>query len=316
MTFNGSLRFRSFTILAVWGCLAAVPPTVCSQHLPRWRFEEGQQYRIVTTQHVAMEARAEAKSFRMTHRIAIQLAWKVAGVDEKGIADIDESIERLEVRWQAPGMDELVYDSGADEPPAPAAKPLADVLQPLLAVRARHRLTARGETVETRLLGGETAESPPRSKGTQQFSQFLTAAGLRELSGAAFLALPAEPVRLQGSWSVARPAQIPAGKFDRQITYRLAGEEVRDGVGLTRIDLSWTLKPAVEKPTPLLGDAPTGPGLRITKQDNEGVILFAAKAGYPVEIRLRQDLQFDAGLGEGATPPRVVSETKVRFTRL
>lgn len=98
----------------------------------RYQFTEGQtlRYRVTQTANVSADA-AEGGSFAMQTEQVTELAWRVASVDEQGIAKIEQTVPKLKFKTTSP-QGKVGFDSESEDPPMGVAAMLAPSVRTLL----------------------------------------------------------------------------------------------------------------------------------------------------------------------------------------
>jgi hypothetical protein len=211
----------------------------------------------------------------------------------------------------------MTHDTAGDEAPAGPARQLAAAITPLLSATATFKLHPDGQVSDVRLEENVGEPNDAKSPAAEAFSRFLTREGALELSGAAHLALPPQPVSQGARWNRQSDVQTAAGLFQRTNTYELIGEEDRDGRRLAKIEFTATLAPRDEDPKPLLpGEPERPPAARIDQQSGKGAIFFDVAQGYPVEATVEQQLTFVSPSGTQKVRQQAASELKIRISKI
>ncbi len=305
-------------LLTLCGLLA--PHIVFGQQAIRWELQPGDRYRWVTSQDVDLAAEVNGQSVAMSHRTVVQLTWRVVPDDAAhGGRLVRQSVERVQVRLQSPGADELKYDTTDPAPPTTeAARQLAAAVAPLMSAKAEFRVFPDARVADVRLTDRPERPNDPESPAAATFARFLTREGALELSGVAHFALPPQPVSKGDRWERTREVRTAAGPFQRKTVFELTGEEQHDGRRLARISFTWKLEPRADPEPALPGERepPPPPTTRIERQENRGVIWFDVPRGRPVEAAVEQRLTFVSSTGDKQVRQQTASEMKVRITKL
>jgi hypothetical protein len=149
----------------------------------------------------------------------------------------------------------------------------------------------------------------------EPFRQFLTGEGGLELTGLRHLVLPERPVAESGRWSHASQVRLATGTFQCETTCQLTGQHTRDDRKLSKVTISWKLSPQAETAPPLPGEPERKQPMRIEKQKNEGMLLFDAAAGHPVEATFQQRMTVISQAGTSEVRQQITSNTKTTVAR-
>jgi hypothetical protein len=295
---------------------AIFPRPAAAQRTLQWNLQAGDRFRIITAQDVTMQAKVAERSVRVGHRTVVQISWQVTEVSAEQGARIRQSVERLKIQLDAPGGEDLVFDSASGEAPAGPARQIAAAAGPLLKSRAAWRMDARGRITELRLL--EDAGAPAEAAGplAEAFARFLTREGALELSGLSHIALPEKPVGVGDRWQRSSEMRTTAGAFRRETTYELARQAAGDSQLPAKVTFRWTLQPVDQAEPELPGQPEREPATRIEKQDNHGTFLFDTVEGHLVEATVQQRTTLTSQSGDDAVSQQVASELKMHVTRL
>lgn len=243
---------------------------------------------------------------RSSADMGMTLTWIVEDVSAEGVAQIDQTINRLTMRMQMPGDVALRYDSAAPLPPEGVARQLAQNVGPLVGVRSTQQMTDRGELIGIQLTK-QGAEALEASSAGASLKGVFSQEGLKSLFSQAVVTLPSHPVKPGDTWHGASEINSPAGTLVMQTEYTYRGTETHDGRLLERIDLAITLE---------FGDGPNAMRLDVTVDDQRsaGTMYFDAALGRFVHSKIVQKMTIETRLGEQVHRQQLDSRLKMTIS--
>lgn len=261
-----------------------------AQKLLRWKLQPGETIEVRLAQVMNTEAAIQDAVLKSTVEMLMSMKWEVIGIDAQGTAEMTQSIERMKMNMVTPGMDKLTYDSESKEAPAGPARSIAAGIEPLLGVKFIQKMNNRGEIVDVRL-SPEAAEALDRVPSGAQLKEMFSEDGLKSLVSQAAAVLPEAPVRPGDTWQGLSETKSSAGDLKMDMKYTYYGTEPRRGRPLEKIGVQLRLS-FPEETNPL------GLRVRVTDQDNSGLLFFDANSGQFVETQLHQTMTLQTALGD------------------
>ncbi len=150
---------KKYLVLALAAALLlAASSSAQAQTRLRWKFKPGETLHYVTTMGMIEKAQIAGKTpttITMTMDASYDDAWKIQSVDKEGVATIDRTIERIQMKIQGPLKKQgpqgvlLEFDSAADKGPKTGmAAIFAQVAAAMVKKVAVLRINPRGEVLE------------------------------------------------------------------------------------------------------------------------------------------------------------------------
>ena len=94
---------RRIVLGAVVGCLVVTSSTSLADEPLRWKFTAGEKLDYQMTQDMNMSINAGPSGELVTTAgQTMSITWNVKGVDEKGVALIEQTIDRIQIKMTAP----------------------------------------------------------------------------------------------------------------------------------------------------------------------------------------------------------------------
>ena len=269
--------------------LGLVPSDAAAQKLLRWRLQPGETIQVRLAQKMDTAATIQGSELRSTVDMLMAMEWHVLGVDPDGTAEMTQSIERMKMTMQSPGLDTVVFDSAAAPETQGPARTIAAGIQPLLGVKFIQRMNDRGEIVDLRL-SPEASAALERVPAGAEVKEMFSQEGLKSLISQAAAVLPDRPVRPGDTWQGQSVTSSPAGDLQMDMKYTYYGTQQRQGKALEKIGVNLQLS-FPETANPL------GLTVRVKEQDNSGILYFDAAQGKFAETQLRQKMALETTLG-------------------
>lgn len=175
---------RSLLASVAAGCLLFCSPVFgqaeAETFLLRYKLTAGQTLRYQVTHLAATKTKVAETTEETNVRTVSVKAWNVSAVNDEGEMSFDHKIESVEMTQQAGDGAEIRWNSTTDEIPPLPFKAVAERLGKVLGTV---RINGQGQVLE-------------RSEGKSGSA----ALGMGDIT----LALPAEPIKIGGKWSVPR----------------------------------------------------------------------------------------------------------------
>ncbi len=157
--------FRVSTYVRLLLCvlvLTAITRPGQAEQLLRWKLRPGEAINVKMAQNMDMKANVMGKSLASSADMSMVMRWVVEDVDQDGVTEMRQSIQRLRMSMQTPGGKPVVYDSASQAEPVGMAKNLAQNMQPLIGVEFIQTMSPRGEIIDVRLSDKANAQLAQR----------------------------------------------------------------------------------------------------------------------------------------------------------
>jgi hypothetical protein len=247
----------------------------------RWKFEAGAQhfYKFTEKMQLSMDVPGLGKT-EMTFDQTVDVTWQIKDVNADGVAQISQSIDRVQMKIDAPGQT-AQYDTASDEPPQGMATMLAPSLKALTAGPTEMTMTPRGTVTDIKIDPEvvKAMRSVPGAAANNDTSE----EGLKNIAMQVSIELP-ETLNVGDQWrsDLEMSSAMAGGKVGAERTYTYAGAKEVDGKTLEVITPSIVLK---------FGDGQDdAQPLKVDNQKTTGEILFNRAAGLLQSSELEQDM--------------------------
>ena len=289
MTHCGTSTQKRFALF-LFVVLALTSSPATAQKLLRWRLKPGERIHVRLSQKMDTEATIQGTVLKSSVDMWMAMKWDVLRVDDRGIIEMTQSIERMKMSVASPGVELVTYDSASPQEPTGPAKSIAAGIQPLMGVKFIQSMNNRGEIVDVRLSQDAAAALDAAPSGAQ-LKEMFSQDGLKSLVNQAAAVLPEKAVRPGDTWQGQSETKSPAGDLKMDINYTYHGTVQRRGRTLEKIGVD--LKVSFPE-----GANPLGLRVRVKEQQNTGFLYFDAKAGRFVETQLVQKMTLETALGD------------------
>jgi len=126
-------------------CMTASAASVCAEDAPRLKFREGETLRYLTTIDNQTHAVGMGRDVKMDVKYEMAFTWRVAGVDADGVAEIDQTTDRMRFVLTSPEMN-FTFDSADKEHDVPADfEPALGPLLGTVGIALRQKVSPQGE---------------------------------------------------------------------------------------------------------------------------------------------------------------------------
>jgi len=301
---------RAALVLIV-GLFLMAPAAASAQKVLRWKLAKGEKYKVAVAQDLSMNMTMFGKPIKMTTDMDIEIRWTVNDVNDKGVASINQKIERVVMAMDAPNVGKIKYDSASEDEPEGMAKQIAKGIRPLVGIEFVQQMNALGEVLSVKLTD-KAAAALKESGAGDPLKQMLEEGGLNQMAGHAGTVVPEKAVAVGDTWTKSTELTLPQGKFKAEAVYTYEGTEQREGKTLDKIGVAMKMKIG-EDGTLKIKAGPGGGETTLTVKDQKhtGAMYFDSAAGRFVETNIKQEMTFQTSVGEMKFDQNVVSNTKM-----
>jgi len=278
-----------------------------------WKFRVGDQHHYRLTQNMDMEMSLgsdsqSGNSRKVETRVQqiIDMTWTVEQIDDQGLAKIVQRVDRLQMDMQAPGQQELHFDTASDKSPSGFAAMLVPLFKALTAEPISMSISSRGEIdiVEIPEPLKKALEAIP---GAAMMSEMSSEEGFLNMIVQSSLVLP-RPADLKPEYEWTRRAEMKnaqLGTIETETTYRYLGSREVEGKPFEAFGVNMTID---------FGEAPDGVALDVLSHESDGEILFSREAGRLVLSKMHQEFELKFSTRDQVTTQKMVQNT--RFEQL
>ena len=293
------------TLILGMATLAIFVSTANAQKLLRWKFVPGENIQVNFQQDMRMSTDMMGNQIKTTADMGMTLGWQVKTVSPQGVAEIAQSIERLQMNMSNPGSAPIAYDSASTTKPTGVAAQLAAGIESLVGVEVLQQLNPRGEILAV-TLSPEAQAQVAKAHAAAQVQQVFSKEGMKALLHQAATVLPEKPVSPGDSWTSQMDTKSPVGSLHMDMKYTYRGTEVYNGRELEVVDVSVNVG---------FGAEPNQLGLKVkvAEQEGKGALFFDAAAGRFVSTQLNQNMSLETTVGKTVHRQQLETVVKMQF---
>lgn len=285
---RASYRYGLAVVLAA-GVLATQSQAADSL---QWKFKEGDtaQYAMSVTND--MLADFGGAEFEILFKLIFDLSWKVNSVDADGVADLSQTIDRIQLHMSTPFTGEFGYDSNEDvTPEGPIWERMGGPIEAMREGEFKIKVGPNGDVREVTLPEALTTTLAEQAEAGGGGGGMAMLAGggmfsensIKQVVGQTIVTLPSGDVAPGTEWTKSFENKMGDTATERvEMTFRYEGDEDREGTKLSKI--AATSETSLE----LNEEADLDLFMELTEQEGSGTILFDAASGRAVESKFSQ----------------------------
>lgn len=270
---------RRWKLIAVVGMMLVAGSVARADTPPRWKFKPGESLNYVLERAVDGKLSLAGNELGIKMGMTFDTTWKCTGVGADGTADLQQTIDRIQISMSSPLAGDVKYDSNIGEKPGgPVWTLMGPMVEGMLGQTFTLKVSPLGKVSDIELPDKLTEAFDKQVVGQNRqlgMGNAFSEKGIKQLIEQAVTPLP-ETAGKDESWSQTFENELPKlGTEIAETTYSLAGDELIDGKKLTKISASTEVlfEPAEE---PLAE-------MEIVEQDSSVTLYFDAEAGHLVK---------------------------------
>ena len=279
---------RCWSLIAVLVLVAVGVSSAQAASPPRWKFAPGKSLNYVLERSVDGKMALAGNEFGIKMGMTFDTTWKCTGVNDDGTANLEQTIDRIQIGMNSPLAGQISYDSSTSEvPEGPLGAFMGPMITGMLHQSFKLKVSPTGEVSDIQLpeklvaaFAKQAEVSQNRRGGLGIGGNAFDEKGIKELIEQAVLPLP-ESDDADETWSQEFENEIPGlGIEFAETTYSLAGNETVDGKALVKIaaETEVLFEPAEEPRAEM----------EIVEQSSSATALFDAEAGHLVRTDGKQ----------------------------
>ena len=250
-----------------------------------WKFQAGDEHHFQMTQDMDMEMEIGDRNVETNVHQLMDMTWKIEQVDDQGLATMLQTIDRVRMEMQAPGQQEMDYDTDSDEAPSGFASMVAPLFKALTAEPFKVSITPRGE-IKDMEVPESLAKAMKATPGAAAMGEMFSDEGFKNMLQQSSLILP-EPKDLKPGheWTTKSAMKNAAfGNLDIEATYRYLGPREVEGKTYEVFGITMEMD---------FGEGPGGVQIDITSHESHGEILFSREAGRLESSKIQQVIEMN-----------------------
>lgn len=267
-------RLRRLSALALIVTVGLASSATAQEAKPlTWKFKEGETIRYKLVQKTENKMKAAGREGGSKVEQVSDVRWDVKSVSPEGLAQMTQTIDRVQVTMETPGQPAFKFDSSDDDAPqdGPLASQLAPMFKALAGFECSLTMNPQGK-IDNVKIPKETIDAL-RGSALGQATNLFSEEGMKNMISQSSLVLPETAAETMPgkSWTDQTKVPVPnLGSILTDKTYTVKGADPKNPK-LTLITLA--SKMSIEP------NENAGVHLEITDQKNEGSFLFDADAG-------------------------------------
>lgn len=271
---NRTPRLRRLSALALIVTVGFASSSTAQEAKPlTWKFKEGETIRYKLVQKTENKMKAAGREGGSKVEQISDVRWDVKSVSAEGVAQMTQTIDRVQVTMETPGQPAFKFDSSDGDAPqdGPLASQLAPMFKALAGFECSLTMNPQGK-IDNVKIPKETIDAL-RGSALGQATNLFSEEGMKNMISQSSLVLPetAAATMPGKSWTDQTKVPVPnLGNILTEKTYTVKGPDEKNPK-LTLITLA--SKMSIEP------NENAGVHLEITDQKNEGSFLFDADAG-------------------------------------
>jgi hypothetical protein len=278
------MRSRWLAIALLLPMAGAAP----AAEAPRWKFKQGESLNYVLERVADGQMKLAGNPIGIKMGMTFDTTWKCTGVEADGSAQLEQTVDRVQISMASPLSGDIKFDSSAGATPSgPLGAMLGPMINGLLGQPIKVKISPLGKVSDIQLPEKLKAEFAKQAEVGQNRRAGLGIGGnafsedaIKKLLEQAVLPLP-EKAEDGVTWTQAFENVLPMlGTEFAETTFSLGGEETVDGKKLTKIDSK----------TELLFEPEENPRMEmeILEQESSSTAYFDNEAGHLVKSEGKQ----------------------------
>jgi hypothetical protein len=270
-------------LVAATAIVLASLPLARAETPARWKFKPGETLNYVIERNADGKMSLTGSEFTIKMGMAFDTSWKCASVEGDGTANLEQTVDRIQVGMSSPLAGDIKYDSASPEekPAGPVWTLLGPMVEGMLGQTFKVKVSPLGQVSDIQLPEKLKAAFAAQKVGQNRQAGMgiggnaFNEKGIKELITRAVLPLP-ETAEKDTTWSQSFSNEIPfIGTETAETTFSLAGDETLDGKKLVKIAATTEVlfEPAENARAEM----------EITEQNSTATFLFDAEAGHLVK---------------------------------
>lgn len=278
-------------------CLALLFVVTCgvrassaADALLRWKFKEGDSMSYVMQRATEAKIDLSGSQIEFNSAMTFDTTWKVKSVDKDGVAELEQTLDRIQLKADSPLGGGLDYDSkvpGSGQ--GQVWEMMGPMFEAMIGATFSMKVSPMGKVTDIKLPeriteqlakaagGGRRGGGPLGGMGGMGMSE----ASIKEMLERSFVLLPEKPVAPDLSWTQSFSNVMKgAGVQKTEITYKTTEAETTEGHKIQKISAKTELTFEPEE-NPMTD-------IEIDDQEGDATIAFDVDAGRTVKVDGKQ----------------------------
>ncbi|MBI2825842.1 MAG: hypothetical protein HYX69_14245 [Planctomycetia bacterium] len=276
--------------LAVTLSLAAcgLASTVAHGEMLRWKFKQGETMNYVMDRAIDGKIDLSGSQIEFTSAMTFDTSWKIKSVGSDGAAEVEQTVDRVQMKMDSPLGGGLDYDS---KKPGSGQGQIWEMMGPMFEALVGQtfslKVTPTGKVSDIKMPEKVTEQlakqgGPGGRRGGFGFGGgMLTESSIKEMIERSFVPLPEKDIAPDVTWSQSfSNAMRGAGVTKSAITYSAGEKESKDGHKIQKISAKTELTFEPEENSQV--------DVEISEQEGMATIYFDVDAGRTLKVEGKQ----------------------------
>ena len=265
-----------------------------------WKFQAGDEHHYQMTQDMDMEMSIGTadRKIETSFEQVLDMTWKIEKVDDQGFAKMLQSVDRVRMDMQAPGQQEMHYDTESEEAPSGFGAMVGPMFKAMTAEPFKMTFTPRGKITDLEM-PESLAKAMKAIPGAAAMGEMFSDEGFKNMIQQSSLILP-EPKDLEPGHEWASKAEMKNAQFGQlevETTYRYLGTREVEGKPYEVFSIAMQMD---------FGEGPGGVQIDITSHESHGEILFSREEGRLQSSKVQQVIEMNIVAGNQEMKQKMV----------
>lgn len=256
-----------------------------------WKFKEGQVLKVDMKQDMTMEMDLGVQQSEVVNNSATEMTLWVKSVDADGVATMGNTIDRMVMQTEAPGVSFELDTMSEEEHDGPAAD-VAEVIKPMVGAEMSQKMSPRGEVTDVQI---PESMMEGIENGDPAMAQMFNENTLKEMTAKNNLIFPDKELSQGATWNNVVETMMGPVSIKMETDYEYLGVTEVEGTPLHVI----RGKIAMSFP-----DGVNGVDIDIAEEDSTIHFFFDGNAGRMTKSDMDQNVVMEIAAG-----PQTITQT-------
>lgn len=266
----------------------------------QWKFKEGQVLKVNMKQDMTMAMDLGVQQTEVVNNSATEMTLAVKGVDGDGVATMSNTIDRMVMQTEAPGVNFEIDTNSEDEPAGPAGD-IAAVIKPMIGAEMSQKMSPSGQISEIEI---PDSMLDGIKNGDPMMAQMFNENTLKEMTAKNNLIFPDKKLAQGDTWENVTETLMGPANIKMATTYEYLGVTEVEGTPLHvirgRIELSFP-------------DGVNGVDIDIAEEDSTVLFYFDGNAGRLIKSDMDQNVVMEIAAGPQTITQTITQKITVEF---
>ena len=194
----------------------------------QWKFKEGQSLKVDMKQDMTMEMDLGVQQTEVVNNTATEMSLWVKSVDGDGVATMGNTIDRMVMQTEAPGVNFEIDTNSEDEPNGPAAD-VAAIIKPMIGAEMSQKMAPSGKVSDIEI---PDSMMDGIKNGDPMMAQMFNENTLKEMTAKNNLIFPDKELSQGDSWENVTETMMGPANIKMATNYEYLGVTEVEGTPL------------------------------------------------------------------------------------